>query len=32
MIYYNRIDDFERIDVNMTRESKERYICQQWLF
>ena len=32
MIYYNRIDAFERIDVNKTSESKECHICHYWYF
>ena len=32
MIYYDRIDVSEGIDVNKTRESKECDICHHWYF
>ena len=32
MIYYDRIDFSEGIDVNKTRESKECNICHYWDF
>ena len=32
MIYYDRIDISEGIDVNKTSESKECDICHQWDF
>ena len=32
MIYYDRIDVSERIDVNKTTESKECGICHYWYF
>ena len=30
MLYYDRIDVSEEIDVNKTRESKKRDICRYW--
>ena len=30
MLYYDRIDVSERIDVNKASASKERYICHYW--
>ena len=32
MLYYDRIDLTEGIDVNMTSESKECDICRYWYF
>ena len=32
MLYYDRIDVTEGIDVNKTRESKECNICHYWYF
>ena len=32
MLYYDRIDVTEGIDVNMTSESKECDICRYWYF
>ena len=32
MLYYNRIDVSERVDVNKTSESKECDICHYWYF
>ena len=32
MLYYDRIDVFERTNVNKTSESKERNICHYWYF
>ena len=32
MIYYDRIDVSEGIDVNKTSESKECNICHYWYF
>ena len=32
MLYYNRIDVSEGIDVNKTRESKKCDICRYWYF
>ena len=32
MIYYDRIDVSEGIDVNKTSESKECSICHSWYF
>ena len=32
MLYYGRIDVFERTDVNKTSESKECDICHYWKF
>ena len=32
MLYYDRIDVSEGIDVNKTRESKECDICHYWYF
>ena len=32
MLYYDRIDAFEGIDVNKTSESKESNICHYWDF
>ena len=32
MIYYDRIDVSEGIDVNKTSKSKEEEICQYWQF
>ena len=32
MLYYNRIDDFEEIDVNKTSASREWDICRYWYF
>ena len=32
MLYYNRIDVSEGIDVNKTCESKECGICHYWYF
>ena len=32
MLYYNRIDVSEGIDVNKTRESKECNSCHYWYF
>ena len=32
MLYFDRIDVFEEIDVNKTSASKERDICQYWYF
>ena len=32
MIYYNRIDVFEVIDINKTNKSKECYIFHYWYF
>ena len=32
MLYFDRIDVFEGIDVNKTSKSKECYICHYWYF
>ena len=32
MLYYDRIDVPEKIDVNKTRRSKECDICHYWCF
>ena len=32
MLYYDRIDVSEGIDVNKLRKSKERDICHYWYF
>ena len=32
MLYYDRIDGSERIDVNKTCKSKECDICHYWCF
>ena len=32
MLYYDRIDVSDRIDVNKTSESKEGDICHYWYF
>ena len=32
MLYYDRIDVSEEIDVNKTRESKQCNICHYWYF
>ena len=32
MLYYDRIDDSERMDVNKISESKECNICNCWYF
>ena len=32
MLYFDRIDVSEEIDVNMTSESKECDICHNWYF
>ena len=32
MLYYDRIDDFEEIDVNKTSASREWDICWYWYF
>ena len=32
MLYYNRIDVFQGVDVNMTSASKECLICNYWYF
>ena len=32
MLYYDRTDVYERIDVNKTSESKECDICHYWYF
>ena len=32
MLYYNRIDVYEGIDVNKTSASKECDICHYWYF
>ena len=32
MLYYDRIDVFEGINVNKTRKSKECDICLYWYF
>ena len=32
MLYYDRIDDFEEIDVNKTSASREWDICRYWYF
>ena len=32
MLYYDRIDVFEGIDVNKTSKSKECDICHYWYF
>ena len=32
MLYFDRMDVFEEIDVNKTRESKECDICHYWYF
>ena len=32
MLYYNRIDISEGINVNKTRASKECVICHYWYF
>ena len=32
MLHYDRIDVFEGIDVNKTRESEECDICHNWQF
>ena len=32
MLYYNRIDISEGIDINKTSESKECNICHWWHF
>ena len=32
MLYYDRIDGSGGIDVNNTRESKERVLCHYWYF
>ena len=32
MLYFDRIDIFERIDINKTSASKERDICHYWYF
>ena len=32
MIYYDRFDVFEGIDINKTSESKECGICYYWYF
>ena len=32
MLYYDRIDIFERANVNKTGESKECNICHYWYF
>ena len=32
MLYFDRIDVSERIDVNKTSKSKERDICHYWYF
>ena len=32
MLYYDRIDIFEGIDVNKTSKSKECDICHYWYF
>ena len=32
MLYFNRIDIFEVIDVNKTSESKECNTCHNWYF
>ena len=32
MLYFNRIDVSEEIDVNKTNASKERDICHYWYF
>ena len=30
MLYYNRIDDYEGIDINKTSESKNATFCYYW--
>ena len=32
MLYYDRIDVSERIDINKTSASKESEICHYWYF
>ena len=32
MLYFNRIEVFERLDVNKTSASKESDICHYWYF
>ena len=32
MLFYDRIDVSEGIDVNKTSKSKEFYICHYWYF
>ena len=32
MLYYDRIDVSEKVDVNKTNESKEHDICHYWYF
>ena len=32
MLYFDRIDIFERIDINKTSALKERDICHYWYF
>ena len=32
MLYYDRVDISERIDINQTSISKERDICHYWHF
>ena len=32
MLYYDRVDVSERIDVNKTKKSKKQNICHYWYF
>ena len=32
MLYYDRVDVYERIDVNKTKKSKKQNICHYWYF